>query len=138
MMDYELLLKRVRENLPTDINKGERFDVTKYKADSFIEGNRSFVKNISAIADYLNRDVNHLIKFLGKELATSGSLEGTRGIFIGKFRKNIFDEKLEVYVNTFVKCKQCGSPDTKIETQDRVNIMKCMACQAKRPLPKIK
>jgi translation initiation factor 2 subunit 2 len=107
-------------------------------ADSLIEGNRTFLKNVTQITDYLNRDVQHFIKFLAKELATSANLEGTRAVFIGKFPKRILDEKVASYVNTFVKCKECGSPDTKFETQDRVLMMKCMACQAKRPLPKIK
>jgi translation initiation factor 2 subunit 2 len=135
-MDYEQLLKRVRDNLPKDIDKGERFKMP--VADSLIEGNRTFLKNVTQITDYLNRDVQHFIKFLAKELATSANLEGTRAVFIGKFPKRILDEKVASYVNTFVKCKECGSPDTKFETQDRVLMMKCMACQAKRPLPKIK
>lgn len=137
-MEYEELLKRVQENLPKDINKGERFDPRRYEADSFIEGNRTFLKNITQIANYLNRDVQHLIKFLAKELATSGNLEGQRAVFIGKFPRRIISEKLVLYVNTYVKCKECGSPDTKFEKDDRVLIMKCMACQAKRPLPKIR
>jgi translation initiation factor 2 subunit 2 len=135
-MDYDTLLKRVKENLPKKVDGGERFKMP--TADSFIEGNRTMVTNLSTIANYLNRDISHLLKFLLKELATSGCVEGNRVVFTGKFPKRILDEKIASYVNTYVVCKECGSPDTKFETHERVQIMRCMACQAKRPVPKVK
>lgn len=136
IMEYEELLKRVREDLPTDLDKGERFEMP--VAKSFIEGNRTMLNNIGQIANYLNRDVQHLMKFLAKELATSGNIEGNRAVFVGKFKNYVINEKIVLYVNTYVKCRECGSPDTHFEKDGRVLIMKCMACQAKRPLPKIK
>lgn len=136
-MDYDKLLERVRKALPEKTGLHERFQMP--VIDSFIEGNKTIVKNMNQVVNYLNRDINYLVKFLSRELATSATVEGGgRVVFVGKFINKVLNSKLEIYVNTFVRCKECGSPDTKIETQDRVPIMRCMACQATRPLPKVK
>ena len=134
--DYEKLLERVRETLPEDTGEHERFQMP--TAKSFIQGNKTLMNNIGQVADYLNRDIQHLLKFLLKELATSGILEGSKAIFTGKFPKKVIDEKLILYVNTYVKCRECGSPDTKFDTTDKILMLHCIACQAKRPLPRVK
>ncbi len=41
--------------------------------------------NFGEIADVLNRDPEHLLKFLLRELGTAGKVEGTRVIFQGRF-----------------------------------------------------
>ena len=136
-MDYNKLLERVQKILPEKTGQHERFQMP--VLDSFVEGNKTIVKNMNQAANYLNRDIKHIVKFLSRELATSATIEGGgRVVFVGKFINKIMNAKLEVYVNTYVKCRECKSPDTKIEAQDRVHIMKCMACQATRPLPKVK
>ncbi len=135
-MDYEKLLKKAYEKIPKQSDRGERFNPP--PVDSFIEGNRTIVKNLNAIANYLNRDINHIIKYLSKELATSGTIDGNRVIFIGKFKNRLVNEKMQQYIKEYVKCKECGSPDTKFEKEDRILMLHCMACQARRPVPKVR
>ena len=137
MLEYDKLLERVKQKLPEKTGLHERFQMP--VLDSFVEGNKTILKNMNNVASYLNRDIANIVKFLSRELATSAAVEGGgRVVFVGKFLNKILNARLELYVNTFIKCRECGSPDTKIESQDRVHIMHCMACQAKRPLPKLK
>jgi len=134
-MEYEELLRKAMEKLPKQSEKGERFNPP--DVESFIEGNKTILKNLNVVANYLNRDIQHVIKFLSKELATSGTVDGNRVIFIGKFKNYQVNEKLMMYIKSFVRCKECNSPDTKIVKEDRFAIMHCMACQAKHPVPKV-
>ncbi|MCD6546966.1 MAG: translation initiation factor IF-2 subunit beta [Nanoarchaeota archaeon] len=135
-MKYEELLERAMKKIPKDINRGERFNPP--AVESFIEGNRTIVTNLHALANYLNRDLNHIVKFLAKELAAPGNVDGKRVIFIGKFPNKVINEKVQLYIKQYVRCKECGSPDTKFEKEDRILMLHCMACQARYPVPKVK
>lgn len=135
-MDYEKLLNRAKEHIPTNISERKRFEMP--KASSFRQGNKTVIKNFTNIANYLNRDSKHLLKYISKELATSGELEGNRAVFNGKFIPRIVQEKIEKYVKEFVQCRECKSHDTKIKKKNKFHILKCMACQAERTLPRVK
>ena len=135
-MDYKELLERARKKMPETVSVRKRFEMP--KAVSFIQGSKTIITNINQIANYLNRDINHLLKFLSRELATAGILEGSKAIFTGKFVNNHVNTKIELYVKEFVTCKECGSPDTKMVKEERVDYLNCMACQAKRPVTTIK
>ncbi len=135
-MDYEDLLKRAKKDIPESSNKGERFKPPRLK--SFIEGKTTIVQNLKNISKYLNREINHIIKYLSKELATSGNIDGNRVIFTGKFRNKVINAKMKQYIKEYIVCKECGSPDTKIEKENRIKVIHCMACQAIKPLPKIR
>ncbi len=135
-MNYDELLKKAKKEMPEKTDKSSRFNPP--KVESFIEGKTTIVKNLNKIANYLNRDIHHIIKYLSKELATSGNIDGNRIIFVGKFKNFIVDKKTKQYIQEYVICKECGSPDTKIEKENRIKVIHCMACQAVKPLPKIK
>jgi len=135
-MDYEKLLERARINIPKEVFEKKRFEIP--KADAFVQGNKTIITNLNHIANYLNRDINHMMKFLLRELATAGNIEGNRVVFTGSFPVRIINEKIELYVKEFVLCRACGKPDTKLGREDNVDYMKCMACQAKRPVTTLK
>jgi translation initiation factor 2 subunit 2 len=132
MTDYDKLLDRAIEQLPPEVFETKRFNVP--RAYSVIQGNRTFIQNFREIADAMNRDPQHLLKFLLRELGTAGNLEGGRAIMQGKFTHFLINERLEDYVQKFVMCHECNRPDTKIIREDRIFILKCSACGAKAPL----
>ena len=132
MEKYEDLLDRAIDQLPPEIFETKRFSVP--KAYSVIQGNRTFIQNFKDIAEALNRDPQHLLKFLLRELGTAGNLEGGRAILQGKFTHFLINERIDEYVVKFVMCQECNRPDTKIIREDRIFILKCMACGAKAPL----
>jgi len=135
-MDYEKLLERARATIPKEVFEKKRFEIP--KADSFIQGNKTIVTNLNHIANYLNRDITHMMKFMLRELATAGIIDGSRAVFTGSFPLRVINEKIELYVKEFVLCKECSKPDTKIVRENGVDYMKCMACQAKRPVATLK
>jgi translation initiation factor 2 subunit 2 len=132
MEKYEDLLSRAIDQLPPEVFETKRFNVPKAYSD--IQGNRTFIKNFKEIAEALNRDPQHLLKFLLRELGTAGNLESSRAILQGKFNHYLINEKVDEYVEKFVYCQECNRPDTKIVREGRTFILKCLACGAKAPL----
>ena len=135
MDDYEKLLERAIDQLPPEVFETKRFEVP--KAYSVIQGNRTFIQNFREVADALNRDPQHLLKFLLRELGTAGNLEGGRAILQGKFTHFLINERIEDYVNQFVICHECNRPDTRIIREGRISLLKCEACGAKAPLKNV-
>ncbi len=132
MTDYNELLDRAIEQLPEKVFESKRFTVP--RAYSVIQGNRTIIQNFSEVADAMNRDPQHVLKFLLRELGTAGNLEGSRAIMQGKFTHYLINDRIEDYVKRFVMCHECNRPDTKIIREDRIDILKCEACGAKAPL----
>ncbi|MFH1210971.1 MAG: translation initiation factor IF-2 subunit beta [archaeon] len=132
-MDYKQLLERARKNLPEKTNQSsERFEMPKVKGH--VEGNKTVIINFSQIASTLNREQEHLLKFLQRELATPAQVDGPRLIFGRKLPSSLINSKIETYAKNFVLCKVCGKPDTKIIKEGDFKFLKCAACGAKNPI----
>ena len=132
MSDYDKLLDRAIDQLPQKVFETKRFSVP--KAYSVIQGNRTIIQNFKDITEALNRDPQHVLKFLLRELGTAGNLEGSRAILQGNFTHYLINERIDDYVKRFIMCHECNRPDTKIVREDRVFLLKCEACGAKAPL----
>lgn len=130
--DYESLLKRAEELLPINVFETNRFEIP--RADSFIMGNRTIVKNFREIAQALNRDVEPFLKYILRELATAGNMSGQEAIFQGKFSSSVISEKIEKYAKESVICTECNRPDTRIIREDRITFLQCEACGARYPI----
>lgn len=133
---YEELLKRARDNLPEKIFKKSRFKPP--KPDTRIEGNRTYINNWHQVVTALDRNEEHLLKFMTKELGTSASIEGQRAVFSGKHYHGTMKELLKRYIEEYVICPECGKPDTRLEKIDRINFLICEACGARTSVKSIK
>lgn len=134
-MNYEELLKRARENLPQ--SKGEsRFELP--TANAVIVKRTTSVRNFSDIAKTLRRDVNHIAKFMFKELALPGSVENGVLVLQGKVAPSVVNQRLQEYIKEYVLCKECGKPDTQMTKDGEITTIKCEACGAKRNFKGIK
>ncbi len=134
MEDYEAMLERAIENLPDIETSDERFVIPTPRI--FIEGKTTVLENFANIADILNREPDHLMKFLTRELGTAGKLDGSRAIFQGKFPRESIQSNINAYVEEYVICSECGRPDTQLVKTDRIIVLKCAACGAHRPVKK--
>jgi translation initiation factor 2 subunit 2 len=94
-------------------------------------GRRTIIQNFGEISSRLNREPNHLLKFLSRELATAASLDSARAIFQGRFDVGTVTRLLNIYAQRFVICPICGRPDTKIEKEGRFMFLRCEACGAR-------
>ncbi|MGP8330739.1 MAG: translation initiation factor IF-2 subunit beta [Methanosarcinaceae archaeon] len=134
MDDYEALLNRAIKNLPDMETTDVRFVIPEPRI--FIEGKTTVLDNFSNIVGVLNRDSDHLMKFLTREMGTAGKLEGGRAIFQGKFPKELIKSNIDSYVEEYVICSECSRPDTQLIKVERVLVLKCSACGAHRPVKK--
>lgn len=126
---YEEMLEQAYKELPRIEAVGLRFEVP--KVESLIQGNRTVVKNVAKLASHLRQSLDHLMRFMLHELATTGELRGADAIFIGKFRNDFLNEKVQKYTKRFVLCDHCGKPDTHLGKEGGITFKHCEACGAK-------
>lgn len=132
-MDYEELLREGKKKLPEIIPKSERFSIPNIRGH--VQGNRTVLSNFIQIAETLGREPEHLLKFILKELATPGEIKKTGAIIIGsKVPASRINEKIQLYAEKYVICKECGRPDTKLIREGDVLYIRCMACGSKKPV----
>jgi translation initiation factor 2 subunit 2 len=134
-MDYDQLLKRGLSKVPKKEKAGERFEMPDFRVQK--SGSRSVIVNFSEVADVLRRDPKHLMKFLLKELATSGESKGSSLEVQGVFASEAVNKKLEKYVQAYVACPECGKHDTHLTKDRGFFFMKCEVCGAREPLGKV-
>ena len=131
---YDALLNRAIAKTPNHDLSGERFVVPRPR--TFIEGRTTVWDNFEEIRQKLNRDADHFVKHLLRELGTAGKVEGNRLVLNGRFTAETIGALVDDYVNEYVRCAECGRPDTKLIKYDRVTTLKCDACGAQRSIQK--
>lgn len=131
-MDYESMLKRAREKLPEVVSTKERFEIPKVKGH--LQGNKTVISNFIQIAGTFQRDVDHFLKYILKELAAPGEIRNNILIIGTKVAASKINEKVQEYADEFVLCRECGKPDTKIEKEGGFSYLRCTACGARHPV----
>ena len=134
-MSYEQLLEKAYKEVKP-IEAGARFEIPKVKGH--VEGTKTIITNFSQICDTLRRDKMHVAKFLFKELATPGKIEGERLMLNRKLNSAKINEKIEAYTKEFVICSECKKPDTELAKENRLMFIKCLACGAKKTVSAIR
>ncbi len=130
--DYEALLKSAREQLPENVGNKDRWQVP--LPDLIKEGRMTILRNHMEIVKAVRRDEAHVTKYLLSQIGTAGSVDGDRLVMTGKVSEAQVTQRLQDYVEMFVRCAECGSPDTHMEKEGRVPILKCEACGAHTPI----
>ena len=131
-MEYEELLKRARKELPELSEEVARFEVPKVRGH--IQGNRTVISNFHQIAQAVGRPLEHLLKYVLRELATPGDLTSSALIIGTKISASRINEKIGQYVKEFVVCPECNRPDTRLVKEEKINFIKCSVCGAKHPI----
>ena len=132
-MNYDELLDRAFTKLPT-LSK-ENVDFRIPVIDSIIQGNKTVVRNITQIADVARRSKAEIIKYLTKELAAPIGVDDQMLVINAKVAQNILNAKITKYFETYVICKECHKPDTRVEGIERGYITTvCEACGARYTL----
>ena len=76
MPTYEEMLKQAMAKIPKREGTGERFEMP--MIDTNIQGGVTIMRNFAAVAAKLRREPKHMLKWLTKELAAPGNIEGDR------------------------------------------------------------
>ncbi|MBR9689595.1 MAG: translation initiation factor IF-2 subunit beta [Candidatus Altiarchaeota archaeon] len=132
-MDYEKMLDRAYDKMPSVVFEKKRFEVPFTQVS--IEGNKTIFKNFKEIIDYIGRDPAHFLKFVGREMGAAWRKDGSRLVFVGKFGAPAINQRIVKYVKLYVTCPVCEKPDTKLTKVERILVMKCMACGAVSSVP---
>ena len=127
--NYDDLLKRACEQMPEVSAKRERLEMPRFLIQTV--GMRTIINNFKEIADSLDRDPQHVLKFLTREMATAATFHDSRAIFQGKFHRDSFERLLQRYLEAYVVCPVCERPDTRIVREKRLAFLVCNACGAK-------
>jgi len=129
-MDYDDKLDRALEETPEIEGGSERFDVPDTEVRQ--EGNVTVFENFQSTIDRLGRDEDHVLRFLRNELGTSGHIdESGRARLTGSFSRDRVSEAVEAYTEEYVLCSECGLPDTRLEREQGVLMLRCEACGAR-------
>ncbi len=132
-MSYKSDLDRALEEVPDIEGSRDRFQVP--EPEVRVEGSSTILTNFQEILDTLNREEDHLMKYLLDEIGTAGHVDKSdRARLKGEFSESEFSRVLDAYVGEYVLCSECGRPDTHLEREDRTLMLRCDACGAFRPV----
>jgi translation initiation factor 2 subunit 2 len=133
--NYDELLKRACSQMPQVSLKRERLELPRLLITTV--GMRTIISNFKEVADVLDRNPQHILKFLTREMATAATFHDSRAIFQGKFRRDSFERLLQRYMDSFVVCPVCKRPDTKIVKEKRLAFLVCNACGARSSIKQL-
>ena len=127
---YEKLLKRIDSKHSKNSAKTDsRFELP--PVDVMWEGQRTYLRNFSDFPKIMRRDSAKLLQYLSKEFAVPAERIGDSAMFIGRRDPDDFTRLLKIYVNDYIMCPTCKSPDTRTEKEKRISFLICEACGAK-------
>jgi translation initiation factor 2 subunit 2 len=130
--EYEQLLNKAYSKVKTVVGNSERFEIP--KVIGFVSGKNTIITNIVIIENQIRRPVEHIVKFLQKELAVSATLERDRLVLKTRLNSARVNEKIELYIKEFVLCHECKKPDTEVVSEKGIKFKHCLACGAKYPI----
>jgi len=133
-MDYDARLDRALDAVPEMADAEDRLSVPDPEGET--DGAFTRLTNLSDIAEALGREADHVHRTIQRELGTNGQFEGGQARYNGSFRVADFDAAIDAYVEEYVRCSECGLPDTRLTTEDGTQMLRCEACGAFRPVEK--
>ena len=133
---YEDMLKNAYKQLPEVEATDNRFEIP--KVHGRLQGNKTIITNFNQISNHLRREESHFLKFMLRELATTGEVGSGTATFMGKHSPASLNLKVEKYVKEFVLCKQCGKPDTELIVEKGTTFKRCEACGSRTSVRSIK
>ncbi|CCG84359.1 protein of unknown function [Taphrina deformans PYCC 5710] len=140
---YKELLGRLFDQyrvMNPDADSGEKRKYTIVPPNVQREGSKkTCFANVADISKRMHRTPEHVIQFIYAELGTSGSIDGAgRLILKGRFQQKQIETVLRRYINEYVTCKTCKSPDTVLVKENRLFFLDCEQCNSRRSVAAIK
>ena len=133
--NYDELLKKACAQMPEVSAKHERLELPRLMVA--MVGMRTIISNFKEVSDALDRDPQHILKYLTREMATAATYQDGRAIFQGKFRGDSFERLLGRYMESYVVCPVCKRPDTRVAKEKRLSFLVCNACGAKSSIKQL-
>merc|ERR1711991_704632 len=140
--DYFELLDRMQKMLNQEGKSSSTFKDAKLRLpppDLVRDGTTKTVwTNFPVFCRKLHRSLDHVLEYTLAELGTNGSIDGSQRLTIrGRFMPKQVESVVRHYVAEFVKCNTCGSTDTELKKENRMNFLHCNTCQSRRTVVSI-
>lgn len=126
--DYMSLLNKAEGAFSDSTEVQSRLKIP--EPDVILEGKVTIVRNFQDIAELINRPAKNIMKHFTRELGIGVAQDGRRLIINKKVDANTIQLKIKEYMESYVICYECGSPDTEIQRIGRVDVLVCKACGA--------
>jgi translation initiation factor 2 subunit 2 len=141
--DYDFLYERIcnliKKNNPSVTEKTKISlkapDVRK------VTGIKCVWVNFNDTCISLNREKEHFLNFILMELGTDGSIGGDYQLNLkGRYNNKHIESLLKKYVQEYVTCKNCNSPNTILikDNSARIQILRCNNCNSERTVTQVK
>lgn len=107
----------------------------------FIGSKKTMWSNFQEMSDLMIRSTDHVMSYFMVELGTQGSLDkNNRMVIKGRFKANQIQNILKKYIVEYVRCHNCGTPETVLERDQvtRLYFLRCNNCGASRSVAPIK
>jgi translation initiation factor 2 subunit 2 len=130
--NYEDLLKKASSMFAKSNTSDSRLKIP--EPDVIFEGKSTIIRNFLDITDLINREPQVIAKYLMKEFGIGVTINGRRLIINRKLSASQISKKFSQYMDSYVKCYECGSPDTVIQRVGRIDLLTCKACGAQHPI----
>ena len=121
----------------------EKKKTTKLKAPQVVrEGTKKIVfTNFADICYNMNRDYADVKHFISTELGTDASLDANMRLIVKKkFSAKDFEHVIRRYMNEYVLCDLCKSPETLLSKDQNTRLisLNCKQCHASKSVSGIK
>jgi len=140
--DYFELLERMQKMLQNEGKSTSAFKDAKLRLpppELVRDGTTKTVwTNFPVLCKKLHRSLDHVLEYTLAELGTNGSIDGSQRLTIrGRFQAKQVESVVRHYVAEFVKCNTCGSTETELKKENRMNFLHCNTCQSRRTVVSI-
>lgn len=120
---------------------GKALPISIPKPDVRLAGSKkSCFVNIIITCQYLQRDPNHLKKYIETELVTNTNFNGDKQLIMtGRWKEIAIQSVLKSYVKAYVLCEDCHSKNTEMKRNNSTRLyeLKCRDCSAERACKRI-
>eukprot|EP01111_Echinosteliopsis_oligospora_P015338 TRINITY_DN603_c0_g1_i2.p1 TRINITY_DN603_c0_g1~~TRINITY_DN603_c0_g1_i2.p1 ORF type:complete len:144 (+),score=28.20 TRINITY_DN603_c0_g1_i2:502-933(+) len=106
----------------------------------FKDGTKKSVwANFTEICGVMKRKPDHVLNYVLAELGTNGSVDGSQRLVIkGRFQSKQIENVIKHYIQEYVACRTCRSPDTELKKENRLYFLCCKGCGSSRSVAAIK
>ena len=138
--NYENLLDRLYNKLNVNHMEKEKININIPQL-AMIGGKKCCIINFGEICNQINRNYEHVMKYISIELYTMTSLNPENQLILrGKFRIGQIQSVLKSYIKKYVICNICKNYHTQLikEKQTKLNFLSCQNCNAKYSVESLK
>lgn len=129
--NYSELLKRLYDKMDGPVQHKINKRVIEPPLIGRLGSTRVVWTNFNNNCESICRPREHVYEFVLSELGTTGSITAdNKMVMKGRFQPKQIENLLKKYINEYVTCNTCRSPDTLIEKSDRILFKVCSSCKS--------